>query len=552
MLILALVCLIVFHISANIIWLILNRTPPTWDAALHTTISINYLEYLKNNFFQFNLMDFLRLTTYYPPFVHWVGSIFAFLGNSYHKSVQLTGTFFFALSILLTFLYARALFKSAFIAFVSAFFFSFFITIYQQSRSHMLDLPLTSLVLLTLLFLQKSKLLTNKKNSLLFFVTLALSVLTKWYAPLFVVIPLVFYIPSFIKIIKKGEKKFITNLLLGIIVFATITLPWYISNYQSLTSAISVNAQGELADPQKLLSFENLFFYLKLIIMFQLSFFGFIFFLLSVALIIVDIVKNHKYQLSLLTTAAQVIFIYSVFTFIGNKNIRYLIPLMPFVAIIMGYGALKLLKQQNILCKIIPLLLSVYMFVSFFILSFGVPTYPKYKYALQFPLLGWVDIYYLHYYPVRVIYDKTELPNKQILQNILSNYSLIKETSANKIGLLLLVNTEYVNDGNMSPVLYPDLPIVKKRLVSLPYHLLLDKTTAEQMQQFLSEYVDWVLVAKNYLGLKEAIREYDAVKRFQQYFLNGLSQGFVLVKKYKINGDEFSPADTLLLYKKII
>ena len=80
--------LITFHLVANIIWISLNATPPTWDASLHTVLSIKYLEYLNSNLINFNFFDFLKISQYYPPLVHWVGSFFAIVGDNEYKGEE--------------------------------------------------------------------------------------------------------------------------------------------------------------------------------------------------------------------------------------------------------------------------------------------------------------------------------------------------------------------------------------------------------------------------------------------------------------------------------
>jgi 4-amino-4-deoxy-L-arabinose transferase-like glycosyltransferase len=485
-------------------------------------------------------MDFLRISQYYPPFIHLVGAIFALLRNNDYHFIQLTGSFFLSINIFFIFLLAKKLFCSTKIGFFSAFFSSFFITVYQQSRTHMLDIPLSALIVAGLVFLLKSDYLTSTKNSIIFFILLSLAFLTKWYSLIYFLVPLLFISFNLVK----DKRIFIRasrNILSGVFILLIMILPWYIVNFSSIISITQKTATAEKGDPNLLLSFENLFFYLKLIIMFQFSFFGFIFFVLS----LYDLIKKRETREVTLLLTTNIVFIYLFFTFfVANKNIRYLIPLMPYLAIIMGAGLVYFLKRAKGFFSVLSSFIIFYLLVSFFILSFALPIYPRYKKTLNFPLLGWLDIYYLHYYPVRVVYYDNGFPYEELMKDVFN-------TKLGKINWLILVDTEDFNLGTFDSYLYPAVNSRKKDLQFIGYDLLEDKITDEQIWQYLKNNIDLILVAKEHPGLPDYIREYESLIRFQRFILSGKASDFIPVAEYKINGDEFYPEDSLVLYKKI-
>lgn len=543
---LALFILIAFHVVGNLIWIYLNKVPPTWDAALHTILSLRFMEYLKTNLFNFNIFNFLKISEYYPPFIHWVGVVFGFLGNGQYKIIELTGTLFFALAIFFLYLYSEKLFKNKLIAFFSAFFFSFFITIYQQSRDHMLDIPLTALILGGLYFLEKSRGLSDRRNTLIFFLFLSLSFLTKWYAIFYFSIPVVGLILYGLK--KDRFKVPFKNIIIGFGMFIILATPWYLVNLPRIIEIGKVTATPELADPQHILTIENLVFNLKLIVMFEITFIGFIFLLGSIFLLLRK-VKNRPVWIILGITCLN----YIIFTIIPNKNIRYTIPMMPFLAIIMACGLQYSFYKDKLLLTVISSFLVFYYVVSYFILSFGIPVPPSFTYSLKLPFLGWTDVIYLNNHPVKVIFDKNIWPNKMILADVFNSSNF--ENNRN-IVLLNLVDRGYLNGYNLDPILYPDLSPGSRQIQVFFIPFLGRYKSEVSMKTFLDQEVDFALVPEKYIGLPERIREYNHMLRFQQFFLKGKASNFEVIKEYTVSGDYFHPElfpyDKILLYKKQI
>ncbi len=513
--------LIIFHIVFNTIWIILNNQPPTWDSGLHTVKSFEMFKSFK---------DLLTISTYYPPFVHFIGSILVLIVGYSFKSTQITGTLFLSVALIYIYLYSKELFKNPKIAFFSSLFFSFFITIYEQSRYHMLDIPLTAMVFGSLYYLEKSNNLVNERFNLLFFLFFALATLTKWYAFIFILIPVLFKI---FKIFKEAiyKKINIKNLFFGLLIFLILILPWYLVNLKSLLTIAIYTSTAELADPQRLFSIENLLFYKKLIIMFQTSFLGFIFFITSLVLFIKHSLKWRSLLL------ISILFIFLVFTMISNKNIRYIIPMMPFIAMIMAFGADWILERRKFLNTFLLSTTLSYLVISYFILSFGFPIYPNYKYAFNFPVIKWLDVYYLDDFPVKVIYEQNQkLPYSSIVEEI-------SKFGKREIRILTLVDSPYINDYLLNPTLYFKDPKVQFSIIE--YQPL---SEVSDINQYLNQNAD--IVSKNYIGLEEGIREYKSLEKFHEYIISNKLKNFEKVKEYELVGDEYHPNDTIILMKK--
>ncbi|MCX6733016.1 MAG: glycosyltransferase family 39 protein [Candidatus Roizmanbacteria bacterium] len=275
--------LLFFHAIGGILWITLNRVPPTWDAALHTMLSFKFLHYIQANAVHFDIVSFLKISEYYPPFVHFTGIIIALFSGENYKALQLLGLVYFLFSILTLYLYSFSVFKNKTTAFLSAFFYSFFITNYQQGRDFMLDIPSVFFILAALYYQENSRYFTKRKETLIYSFFVGISFLTKWTSLFFFIIPFLHGVVNGRKVeretLSRRQSHVLRSLLMGAVIICVICVPWYIVNLQRFIDISKVTSIGELADPQNLLSLQNIFFNINLLSMYQLTYIGAIFFL---------------------------------------------------------------------------------------------------------------------------------------------------------------------------------------------------------------------------------------------------------------------------------
>lgn len=532
--------LVFFHFIGNIIWIYLNQTPPTFDASFQTTLSMRFYDHIKSN--PTYLSFYFNISKYYPPFVHLLGTFFAFIAGFNHKSIQFTGTFFFALSIIFTYLVSNDLFRSKRLAFFSAFFFSFFISIYEASRQHLLDIPMTAAILASLYFLFRSQHLIKRRETLLFFLSVGIGMIIKWTIVAFFFVPFLFEFAA----IMRGKiftRQQLDNLVTGILVAGIIVLPWYIRNIPTIIAYGSYFSEGTSYSPADILSWENFLFYPKLIISFLLTPFGSIFFLMSVYFIL----KNDRKREWLLVFSI-IFFGYLFFSFVQNKAIRYIFPLMPFFAMIMAYGIDYVLTKYE---EAHPLLLFssfvlVYLVFSYFVLSFGVPFYPQYKRAYKFPVLGWMDVYYLDAHPVKIIFDKNNWQNEKIAQDILAN---IVETGVHR--MLVINDLAHLGPSTVNIAIFEKFggaPSVVQDL-DTNFSAILQGEPIFSSEAALKNYVDqasFVVVTKDSIGPREAMFDYEVRQQLQQYFIGGQAANYQVIGEYSLPDRNIA-----YLYKRI-
>lgn len=362
-----LVLIVAFHIVLNLFWQKVNTAPPTWDSAGHLAISFIFADripqFIRND--HVGVLELIKTSVYYPPLIHFLGGlIILFFGRNYEIPLFVVGTFFLVLSIIFLYKIVLKLFNNKQLALTSAFIFSFFPQIWEQSRNFHLDLPLCALMLVSYYFLIISAGLTKKKESLLFFLFFALSQLTKWYGFVFLSVPLFYelvYKPYKSNDLKNHDR--LTNLIIGVFIIAVVALPWYLINLGTLLSNFKIAETADAGDPANVLSYESIFHYLELMTSHQIGFVSLIFMFFGVFTL-------RKTQKGIADFVIYLILVpYTVFTLISNKDLRYILPLAPMFAFLIGYylqntwtGVAKLTRN---------IIYFVYMIAVFFFLSFN-------------------------------------------------------------------------------------------------------------------------------------------------------------------------------------
>lgn len=536
-----LICLLFFHAIANATWLILNKVPPTWDAAQHTAITMRFVDFFQHHLLSFDWKTLLTITPYYPPLVHLVGVLFGIIAPYNITAIQLTGTLFFLLTIYIVYKSVSDLFQNNVIGFFSAFFFSFLITVVGESRGHMTDIPLTFFIVLTTYTFYKSRLLQNSAYAIFFFLSLAATIMTRWTGPIYLIIPFILIALNEkrthlkISIIRK-------NLLVGAVLLTIICLPWYLTNLPVIQSIGKFYAAGEADDPKIILSATNLFYYFKLTTMFQFHFVGLIFGFLALILMLRDDTKKGLLMIS------EIVFAYLFFTlFIANKNIRFLIPVMPFIATILGYGMYRfLILSRSISGRITSICVLIYFVGAYVILSFGFPLRPTYKKSVNFPIVGWTDIVYLASDPVKLTYDNTEWPT-DIVAKVLIDVPQHTDRQS-----YYFVDTEkaYLNVSNVHDSLYEIAQGVPSYLQEMDtnFNLLTNGKllfTEEDLRVYVNR-IDIAVIPLRDIGPEQAIKDYSARKQIQEYFLKGNATNFRIVKQIPL-----PDSDTVFVYSKI-
>jgi hypothetical protein len=515
----AILCL--FHLTTNLIWINLNSLPFPWDQAGHTIISYKFVDFFQGR----GDSPFLRISDYYPPFTHLIVAFLMLIFGRIPNIGPTVVTFFFISSIAFLYLYTIELSKNRKLAFIAALFYSFLPVNYNLSRYFLLEIPLVAMLLGSLYFLEKTQNFQNRKNVAIFSVFAGLSIFIKWTAIIYLLIPVLFKL-------KKGINS--KNILTSALIVLAINFFWYITNYEIILNATKITATAEESDPQNILSYDNLKYYFHLMTNFQLTWLGMVAFLVSAFAFVKDLKKKSLYIL------APILFVYIVFAFIGNKDLRYIIGLVPLISIIVSYGIIKLLNYDKFFSTLIISLLTIYFGVYFFSLSFGFPIDPikqNIRNTIFVPLLGGIDLINLSRdssYLLAPKYSTTQWPNLTIA-NELKDFE-----PKTFVKILIVAEKPFFNQVNM------ELSRRQLNLNKIQFYAPYDLNTlksSEAIEDYISSY-NLVLVADKDLGPQGGIRHIAIMRQIKDYLENDPSSS-----AKKINTYYLPDGDTLSVYK---
>jgi 4-amino-4-deoxy-L-arabinose transferase-like glycosyltransferase len=245
------------------VWLAHDTRPPLWDMAAHQTYALNYLpgDYGDSD------LSFLRRSWNYPPFVHIaIASVFWLFHTDPHIAIlaNIPATFLLFWAV---FEFAR-MFSSAAAARWTCILVALTPYLIWMSRETVLDYWLSAWVAVSLVFLVKSKGFESKHSSLLFGLSCALGLLTKWFFAAFLAAPAAYLVVRH-RVWRTSHQRsnfFIAALLAGIVAGS-----WYLPNLPEIIRFWEYNSQiGAKEGEPPILSFQSCIYYLRLLEGYQL------------------------------------------------------------------------------------------------------------------------------------------------------------------------------------------------------------------------------------------------------------------------------------------
>jgi len=357
--------LILFHTTFFIVFQTLNKNYQTWDSAGHISISYRMANEIKRVISGekgSSIVSVLKVSDYYPPLVQLIGA-FISLTFGYKSTFLLVETLlFFILSIIFVYKLTLLITKDSKLSFLTTLVYSFFPQIIDQSHYFHLDLPLTALILVSLYFLYLSDYFKKARFTLLFFVFFALVQTIKWYGFVFLLVPVLICLAKefFSKVSTPSERLIILrNIIISSVVFIFIAAPWYLINWNALTASMKVFSVGESDDPSTLI--QKIAYYPRTMIGYQTMFIPSVLLVIS---IVYELIRNTKKGLIYFLL---ILIPWSVFIYISNKNLRYILPLTPMFAFLIS----KLLIRISSKIKVALFLVPMYLIFACFFLCFN-------------------------------------------------------------------------------------------------------------------------------------------------------------------------------------
>lgn len=512
--------IILFHVVVTIVWQVKNTAPPTWDSAGHIVLSYIFTD----RFPEFvgghtNLLSLIRVSTYYPPFLHFLGSIvFLIIGRNYEFALML-GTVFFVVAQIYLYLLVKETTKNKKTAVLAILIFSLFPQVWEQSRQYHLDVPLCALLLGSFYHLYMSRGLVNRYHSVLFFVLLSFAQLTKWYALVFLAFPFlyhVFYSPFKHAILHDRNRW--THLAMGFLIVMVIASPWYFVNFKTILENVRVSSTADAGDPSDVLSFESLFHYIKLSTTHQIGIVSMLLFVVS----LVFISKRNK-SLGRYVFWATVV-PYFVLTLIQNKDLRYILPLTPFFAFSISY--FFTMRDSKKLPNIGIGVYLFYLFFYFFFFSFNqYQTLPKQLYFVStfFAGPGYKTTWIAE--PYSYAYNGKDWKGEEIIKTIQG----LAENEPNINGKYRVLE---VSDNRFYSIASFDMYVLQNKFfdmsLQIPYNRP-DAMSDQELNTYLSS-MDFAIIPKD--PGPPGLRNIAVLKQLVSYFLDGGHPEFEMVEEF--------------------
>jgi 4-amino-4-deoxy-L-arabinose transferase-like glycosyltransferase len=461
-----LIALLVFHLAFYFLFRYLNTAHQTWDSAGHMGLSIKFAELIKGLFngSSVSLYEILTTSFYYPPLLHVSTALFMLIfGYSFGLQLLLI----FALFLFSIYMLRQLVLEVGYsprIAFLTALFYSLTPIIFDQARLFHMEIPMLLVIMLCSLFLLRCNYFESRKYTLLFFLTLGFGMLLKWYIPIYLAVPFL-YILYTAFFVKKRFHAVLPNLFVGSGVFFVICLPWYLANLRIMRLVMSWTSTGESDDPQVLLSVQNIVYYIRNMVA-GLNFFVPV---VGASLGFITFVRKNKKQGILLL--AYLCSVYALFTFIENKNGRYIIGLNIPLAFLLGYYLDRVQK------KAITLFVLGAHLLAFFYTSFNHVS--PYSVTSRFwgKLLTGPFYDNLYVYPQLYTYRTARDSSEELLDFIAHD---AQKKNVEQIGVASLIDQEYLSVATLELLrakmghtnMYFTTPYYKKSTFDSDYSLI--------------------------------------------------------------------------------
>lgn len=344
-------------------------------------------------------------------------------------------------------------------------------------RQVMTELPLTALTALTMLLLLKSNNLENKKYALLASASFGVSLLTRFTAPFYIFLPIIYLLYLFIR--KNSTKMLVKKYWTAVIIGILLPVAFYLNNLQPFLKYVFANTtHGPSWSPHTKYSLESLLWYptdlgeVLSIYLWGIFILGLLF----------SLVKYKKYAVILLWILST----YIVFTFVVPfKSDRFIMPMYPAIAII-SMVPLSILKSKTKLMiaslLYISIALSVFIYTSWNIGPFAKLKYDKKVVFFKKPAVLSTKPYSRE--PNRFLFEAKEIIDaleKDVAQNSVKSPSILFTTSIEGINKIVYQHIKYqtIEKWNYMVLVSENQDYFNKALKNADYIIAKDGTAID-------------------------------------------------------------------------
>ncbi|MFC1658049.1 ArnT family glycosyltransferase [Candidatus Omnitrophota bacterium] len=391
------------NLSSIFIWLKRDINYLTHDSHRHFLASLRLFEVLKNLSFDAvpASLDTIRL---HPPFVMMITAPFFFLFGTGQDAAVLVNSAIF-LGILIFSIYGIGTkIADRNTGLLAAFIICTYPVIHNQLKVFMLDLPLTSMLTLSIYFLLSCDNFKNIKNTVLFSISAGLGMLTKDSFLLYLSAPLGFMIiTSIFRVRKKGGefKKIFKHFLLPGALFLSICSFYYFNKFFIVLTKASYHKviTWPVVIPESgpfLNMLRALLWYFWGFINWQVSLFFFLVFVIAVFFFAKAKIKNKGIFFFWIFSSWILVSLFRHAIGINMKvtGVRYTMPILPAVAVISAFGITQIPAKK--IRFFLTYSIIIFGILQLFFVSYPIPIkgFPK-KVSLSINLPERIDRYKL-------------------------------------------------------------------------------------------------------------------------------------------------------------
>jgi hypothetical protein len=328
----------------DLIWFKMDQVPPRWDQAYYLRESLILYDKLTNEGVLSFYIAFTDAIKEKAPLIAVAPIPFYLLFGKKYISALAANLLFIILGSYY-FYKLGALISKKREALLGVFILNLFPLIFGLSREFWVENGLMTLVVVWFFYFLKSNCFESRKYSLVLGILTGLGMLMKVSFPLYIIAPMLFLcIKKFIKL-KNLQGVNIKNVLITLIIGMLLAGTWYFKNFSSVIHFAFASGYGKIAANYQM----GNIFSLKTILGYWLGIINdgisTYMFLLIISLVAIRIIAILSKQSSSLMEKEYWYFLliwfavpFMVFTFGVNKDLRYITPFCPPIALLISVG----------------------------------------------------------------------------------------------------------------------------------------------------------------------------------------------------------------------
>lgn len=358
----------------NFIWFTMDQVPPSWDQAYYLRESLILYDKLTNE----GILSFYNAFTdafkERAPLIALVPVPFYLLfGKTYITA--LAANLLFVILGSYYFYKLGALISKKRDALLGVFILNLFPLIFGLSRKFWVENGLMTLVVIWLYYFLKSDCFASRKYSLVLGIVTGLGMLMKVSFPLYIIAPMLFLCIKRVIKLKNLPRAYIENALLTFIIGMLLAGTWYSKNFSHIFNYALTSGYGKIAENYQMgsvFSLKTILGYWLCIINCGISTYMFLLIICLIAVwIIVFLSKRSAPVLEKEYWYLLVIWFvvpFMVVTLGVNKDLRYVTPFCPPIALLMSIGLnhIPFIKYKNfILTTLLIFPVFNYLYISF-------------------------------------------------------------------------------------------------------------------------------------------------------------------------------------------